>query len=130
MPETSPTSQDFGPLTPAIYHILLALVEGERHGYSIMRDVAAFSNGQVHPGPTTLYRSIKQMLEQGLIIETEERRDPALDDERRRYYRMTPLGWQALRAETRRLAHLVELARAKGVLAGQDIPDIALGGAS
>src|SRR5258708_6923708 len=76
------------PLTPATYHILLALANGERHGYSIMQDIAAQTQGKLRIGPTTLYRSIRHMLEDGLITESDERPDPALDDERRRYYRL------------------------------------------
>ena len=99
------------PLTPAAFQILLALSGGERHGYAIMREVEASTQGQLHIGPGTLYRSIKQMLAQGLIVETEERPDPALDDERRRYYRLTDFGQRVAAAEARRLARLVAQAR-------------------
>src|SRR5690349_6199147 len=91
------------PLSPAVFHILLALADGERHGYSIMQEIAVQTDGRLRIGPTTLYRSIKQMLEAGLISEVEERPDPALDDERRRYYRLTTFGQQVARAEARRL---------------------------
>ena len=101
------------PLTPAVFHILLALVECERHGYSIMQEIAAQTDGQLRIGPTTLYRSIKRMLEDGLIIEVDERPDPELDDERRRYYRLTTFGQQVAIAETRRLAQAVSLASKK-----------------
>ncbi|WP_201363364.1 PadR family transcriptional regulator [Dictyobacter formicarum] len=104
------------PLTPAVFHILLALADGERHGYSIMQEIAAQTEGKLRIGPTTLYRSIKRMLEDGLIEETEERPDPALDDERRRYYRLTALGLQVTQAEVQRLAQAVEVARKKPLL--------------
>ncbi|GLV60687.1 PadR family transcriptional regulator [Dictyobacter sp. S3.2.2.5] len=104
------------PLTPAVFHILLALADGERHGYSIMQEIAAQTQGKLRIGPTTLYRSIKRMLEDGLIEETDERPDPALDDERRRYYRLTELGLQVVRAEVQRLALAVEVARQKPLL--------------
>ena len=118
------------PLTPAIYHILLALTDGERHGYSIMREVETYTAGQLRLGPTTLYRSIKQLLASGMIFETEERPDPTLDDERRRYYRLAPFGRSVLVAETRRIARLLAVAHTKGLIAESDLPGIALGGAS
>lgn len=108
------------PLTPAVFHILLALSEGERHGYSIMQEVAAVTNGQMWLGPGTLYRSIKSMVEEGLIEESDERPDPALDDERRRYYRLTERGQRAGQAEARRLAALVGVARARRLLTGPE----------
>ena len=101
------------PLTPAVFHILLALADGERHGYSIMQEIVAQTGGQLHIGPTTLYRSIKRMLEDSLIVEVDERPDPQLDDERRRYYRLTLFGQQVAIAETRRLAQAVSVARKK-----------------
>lgn len=116
------------PLTPAVHHILLSLSDGERHGYSIMREIERYTGGQLRLGATTLYRSIKQMLAAGLIEEADERPDPALDDERRRYYRLTPFGQLVLRAETRRLAALVALAHAKGVVTESDVPGLSFGG--
>jgi DNA-binding PadR family transcriptional regulator len=104
------------PLTPAVLHILLALVGGERHGYGIMREVATGTDGAFRLGPGTLYRSIKQMLGLGLIVEGGERIDPALDDERRKYYRITERGRAAARLEAARLARTVQLARERGVL--------------
>ncbi|MBV9258988.1 MAG: helix-turn-helix transcriptional regulator, partial [Ktedonobacteraceae bacterium] len=89
------------PLTPTVFHILLTLAEGERHGYSIMQEITAQTGGQLRIGPTTLYRSIKRMLADGLIVEADERPDPELDDERRRYYRLTTSGQQVAIAETR-----------------------------
>ena len=104
------------PLTPAVFQILLALAGGERHGYGIMREIADGSGGKTRLGPGTLYRSIKQMLAAGLIEESGERPDPALDDERRRYYRLTAFGQRVARAEAERLAQLVDTARARRLL--------------
>ena len=103
-------------LPPAWYHLLLALVEGERHGYALMQDVAEESGGRVRLGPGTLYGALKRLLELGLVVESGRRPDPLLDDERRRYYRLTPAGRKALGAEAARHLRLVELARAKRVL--------------
>ena len=101
------------PLTPAVFHVLLALAGGERHGYAIMQEVAASTGGQIRMGPGTLYGTIKRMLEAQLIEESDERPDPHLDDERRRYYRLTGVGEEVVRAEARRYADLVALARGK-----------------
>jgi DNA-binding PadR family transcriptional regulator len=103
------------PLTPAIVHILLALADDDRHGYGILQEVARLTDGQVRMGPGTLYGTIKRMLAAGFIEEADERPDPELDDERRRYYRMTTQGRRALRNETMRVATLVSAARAKKV---------------
>src|SRR5467141_3150327 len=102
------------PLPLATFHILVALAHEDRHGYAIMLDVEKRTDGELRLSAGTLYRSIQRMLEQGLIEETRERPAPELDDERRRYYRITPLGKAAARAEARRLAGLVRLARASG----------------
>lgn len=107
-------------LTPAMFHILLALADTERHGYGIMREVERASDGTFQLGPGTLYRSIKQMLALGLIEESEERPDPALDDERRRYYRITGAGRRAANAEALRMARLVSEARARRLFEGFD----------
>jgi DNA-binding PadR family transcriptional regulator len=106
----------YQPLTPAVYHILLALADGEKHGYAIMKDVESQSSGSLKMGPGTLYGSIKRMLAAGLIAESGLRPDPALDDERRRYYRLSGLGEQVVAAESRRLATLVQVAQQKHVL--------------
>ncbi len=106
------------PLTPAVFHILLALADGERHGYSIMQEIATQTQGKMRIGPTTLYRSIKHMLSDGLIAETEERPDPTLDDERRRYYRLTPFGRQVALAEIERLSQALHVARSKTLFGG------------
>jgi DNA-binding PadR family transcriptional regulator len=103
------------PLPPAAFHILLALADEDRHGYAIIQEVAARTGGDVRLSAGTLYRSIQRMLEQGLLIETSERPAPELDDERRRYYRITPFGIAVARAETRRLSQLVRMARAHGL---------------
>ena len=110
--------QEFLPLTPAVFHILLALAGGERHGYAIMQEITTSTEGQLRLGPGTLYRSLKQMLAWGLIEEADERPDPALDDERRRYYRLSDLGRRVAQAEGRRLQRLVAQAQAKQLLPG------------
>jgi len=107
------TPHDFLPLTPAVFHILLALSGGERHGYAIMQEVAADTNGALRLGPGTLYGCLKRMLSVRLVEESEERPDSETDDERRRYYRMTDLGAQTLRAEVQRLADAVSAAQAR-----------------
>ena len=112
------TPHDLLPLTPAVFHILLALADGEKHGYSIMQEVEQISAGRVKMGPGTLYGSIKRMLAAGLIEESDERPDPALDDERRRYYRLTEFGSRVARAEADRLAALVQTAHSKKLLGG------------
>ena len=116
MHNSSPNPSALLPLTPAVFHILLALTDGERHGYEIMQAIATRSGGTMPIGPGTLYGAIKRLLAAGLIVESDERPDPALDDQRRRYYRLTDFGQQVLRAEAQRLAHLVDLARAKHLL--------------
>jgi DNA-binding PadR family transcriptional regulator len=107
------------PLPAATFHILLALGDADRHGYGIIQDVAAHTGGALKLSPGTLYRSIQRMLEQGLIVETRDRPAPELDDERRRYYRITALGTAVARAEARRLTDLVRLARASGFAPGK-----------
>jgi DNA-binding PadR family transcriptional regulator len=107
----------FQPLTPAVFHILLALADGEKHGYAIMKDIEVHTSGQVKMGPGTLYGTIKRMLASALIEETGQRPDPALDDERRRYYRLTGEGQRVLSVESQRMAELVSVARHKNVLA-------------
>ena len=107
------------PLPPVTFHILMALAGQDRHGYAIIQEVEARTDGAVRIGAGTLYRSIQRMLEQGLIIETRDRPTPELDDERRRYYRITPFGSGVARAETRRLAQMLKLARAQGFAPGR-----------
>ncbi len=105
--------KDFLPLTPAVLHILLALADEDRHGYGIMQEVEARTGGETRLGPGTLYGSIKRMLADGLIEESDERPDPAMDDQRRRYYRITGLGQNVAGAEAERLARLVRAAESK-----------------
>ncbi|HXR45914.1 MAG TPA: PadR family transcriptional regulator [Candidatus Limnocylindrales bacterium] len=106
------------PLTPAVFHVLLALAGGERHGYAIMQEVAESTECRIKMGPGTLYGTIKRLLEVRLIEESDERPDPGLDDERRRYYRLTGVGEQVVKAEARRYAGIVKLARGKRLLGG------------
>jgi DNA-binding PadR family transcriptional regulator len=108
--------EDFVPLTPAVFHILLSLSDENRHGLGIMSEVEERTLGAVRLGPGTLYGTIKRMLTSRLIEESEERPDPQDDDTRRRYYQLTPLGRQTLAMEARRLEHLVGLARDKRVI--------------
>jgi DNA-binding PadR family transcriptional regulator len=102
------------PLPPATLHILLAVVDGERHGYAIIQDVEARTDGDLRMSAGTLYRSVARMVEQELLVEVNKRRTRA-DDERRRYYRITPFGTAVARAEVRRLSQLVQMARARGL---------------
>src|SRR5213080_4164267 len=101
----------FLPLTPAVFHILITLADGEAHGYAMMQEVTRRSGGTVRLGPGTLYGAISRLLDDGIIEESEERPDPDMDDTRRRYYRLTKLGGQVLAAETERLSDLVKAAR-------------------
>jgi DNA-binding PadR family transcriptional regulator len=125
IPLAEDSISDMLPLKQASFHILLALAGGERHGYAIMQEVEANTAGQFRLGPGTLYRSIKELLATHLIEESGDRPDPALDDERRRYYRLTGLGRQVVQAEAQRLARLVREAQQKGLLGGE--PGIAGG---
>lgn len=104
------------PLPPATFHIVLALADGERHGYAIMKEVAARSKGTVRLGPGTLYGALKRLLEGGLVAEGGERADLEMGDERRRYYRLTELGLSVARAEARRLDAVVRAARRKKLI--------------
>jgi len=104
------------PLPPATFHILLALTDGELHGYAIMKGVAARSEGTVRLGPGTLYTALKRLLQAGLVEECGERAGRERDDERRRYYRLTPVGLSVARAEARRLDALVRAARRKKLI--------------
>lgn len=108
--------EDLLPLTPSVFHILLALADAERHGYAIIKEVESSTEGRVRLGPGTLYGSIKRMLGEGLIEESAERPDPELDDERRRYYRLTDFGRRAAVCEAKRLEQMVAAARGKKFL--------------
>jgi DNA-binding PadR family transcriptional regulator len=115
-PEESRDPQQFLPLTPAVFHIMLALAGGEGHGYGIMLEVERLTSGRLNLGPGTLYRSIQRMLLDGLIEEMKEASGPEEDDERRRYYRLTRFGLEVARAESRRLESLVKAARGRELL--------------
>src|SRR5712671_1284461 len=106
------TPEEFLPLTPAVFHILVALGDGESHGYAIMQDVLAKTGGSVRLSAGTLYGAVSRLLGDGLIEESEERPDPEMDDTRRRYYRLSDLGSRVLAAETNRLTALIRSARA------------------
>jgi DNA-binding PadR family transcriptional regulator len=116
MPGSKPES--LLPLPPAVFHILIALADRDRHGYSIMQDVATRTGGKVQLSAGTLYSSVRRMLEQGLIEELAESPDPSSTDERRRYYRLTRFGKRAAAAEVERLNALLKQARATGLVPG------------
>ena len=107
-PKTEPA-----PLTPALHHVLLALLQGERHGYAIVQDIAQRSSARLHLEPGNLYRTLRFMLDEGLIEESERRPVPGRDDERRRYYRVTRFGRQVAILEAARLETLAAEARAR-----------------
>jgi DNA-binding PadR family transcriptional regulator len=113
-----PTPDSQIPLPAAVFHILIALADRDRHGYSIMQDVAARTDGKVQLSAGTLYSSIRRMLEQGLIEELAESPDPSSTDERRRYYRLTRFGKRVATAEVARLTALLKQARATGLVSG------------
>ena len=110
------TPESLLPLQPATFHILLAVADEDRHGYGIIGDIEQRTGGQLRLSAGTLYRSIQRMVEQDLIVETDERPAPEFDDERRRYYRITPFGRRVAKAEAQRLSSLVEQARAMGLM--------------
>src|SRR3954447_22472414 len=117
MVDDPPDTVSLLPLPEATFHILLAVADDDRHGYAIIRDVAARTSEELKLSAGTLYRSIARMMEQGLIVEMRERPVPQPDDERRRYYRITPFGRVVAQAEARRLANLLKLAKASGFVA-------------
>jgi DNA-binding PadR family transcriptional regulator len=112
-------SESFFPLPPATFHILVALSDADRHGYGIMQEVAQRTRGRTKLNPGTLYTTIQRLLENGLIVELNERRDPDEDDQRRRYYRLTPAGRRAAQLELARLTELVALGRRAGLTPGE-----------
>jgi len=116
MADTASNSKKPPTLTPAAFHIMLVLAGGENHGYALMREVANHTEGKMRLGPGSLYGTIKRMLEDGWIEESDERPDPELDDERRRYYRLTGIGQKLVQAEAERLEQLVNIARGKKLL--------------
>jgi DNA-binding PadR family transcriptional regulator len=111
-----PDDQTAPLLTPAVFHILLALADGESHGYGIMQDVQRFTNGETRLGPGTLYRSIQRMLIDGMIEELAISLHDETDEDRRRYYRLTPKGLSVAKREAERLADLVDAARHRDLL--------------
>ncbi len=115
MADSTNNPGSFPPLSPAAFSILLALKDGDKHGYLILREVAERTGGQIKLLPGTLYNLLKRMLEDGWIEELKERPDPALDDERRRYYRLSGLGERVLSQEVRRMENLIQLAHQYGV---------------
>ena len=116
---THPDPETLLPLQPAVFHILVALADRDRHGYSIMQDVASRTGGKVQLSPGTLYSSIRRMLEQGIIEELDESPDPASADQRRRYYRLTRFGRRVAAAEVERLRQLLSAARETGLVPGK-----------
>ena len=110
-----PKPETLLPLQAAAFHILVALADDDRHGYAIMREVSERTGGKLKLNPGTLYTTIRRLLEQGLVMELDERPDPSDDDERRRYYRLTAFGRKVARAEAARLAELVAMARSAGI---------------
>jgi DNA-binding PadR family transcriptional regulator len=104
------------PLTPAMFHVLVALADGDRHGYAIIKDISARTDGRVELGTGTLYGIVKRLLADGLVVESKHRPAAADDDERRRYYRLTPFGKEVASAETARLEAMVDVARSTRML--------------
>jgi len=120
MVDSIPGMNDLLPLTTTVFHILLSLADQERHGYGIMQEVEAMTEGRIQMGPGTLYGAIKRMLAADLIEESDERPDPEQDDERRRYYRLTGLGRRILSFETQRLTDLVNVAQSKQIVGSRE----------
>jgi DNA-binding PadR family transcriptional regulator len=118
MSSQTDNAEDLIPLTPRVFHILLALVDEEQHGYRIMKEVEARSEGKVRIGPGTLYEAIQRLVKNRMIEESNERPDVEMDDQRRRYYRLTELGRRVLQAESDRLAALVGFVRTKNLMRG------------
>ena len=114
MASDDPRPESLLPLPAAVFHILMAVADEDRHGYAIIQEVMSRTSGDVRLSPGTLYRSVQRMLEQDLIVEVHERPAPELDDERRRYYRITAFGKKVATAEVQRLSELLKLARASG----------------
>ena len=114
------TAESYLPLTPALFHVLLALADGEKHGYVISKEIARRTNNEVKLSTGTLYGVIKRLLDDAMIEESEERPDFSLDDQRRRYYRLTKLGKAVAEAEAERMERVLALARSKHVLGPQN----------
>ena len=107
---------DLLPLTPAMFEVLIALADGEKHGYAILKEVARRTDGRITLSPGTLYAIVRRFVNEGVIAESDARPDPALDDERRRYYRLTDFGRELARAEARRMEIALGMARAKSLI--------------
>lgn len=107
---------DLLPLTPGMFHVLIALADGEKHGYAIIKEVARRTDGRIRLSAGTLYTLIRRFVQDGVIAESAERPDPALDDERRRYYRLTDFGREVARAEAARMESTLTMARAKKLI--------------
>jgi len=107
--------RDHLPLSPLVLHVMLALADGDKHGYAIIKEVRRRTDGDVEIGASSLYSVLRRLLADGLVIETDERPDPALDDERRRYYRLTKFGLDVTVADLRRLESMIQQARAKRI---------------
>ena len=107
---------DLLPLTPGMFHVLIALADGEKHGYAIIKEVARRTDGAIRLSAGTLYTLIRRFVQEGVIVESDERPDPALDDERRRYYRITDFGREVARAEAVRMESTLSMARAKNLI--------------
>ena len=118
---TNSESSGLLPIPPAQLHILLALADGQKHGYAIMTEVETITDGRVTMGPGTLYGAIKRMILAGLISEAEERPDPELDDQRRRYYRLTALGVRVLDSEIARMEHLARAGRQRRTVTRRNV---------
>jgi len=104
------------PLTPAMFEVLIALADGEKHGYAVLKEVARRTDGRITLSPGTLYAIVRRFVNEGVIAESDVRPDPALDDERRRYYRLTDFGRDVARAEARRMETALGMARAKSLI--------------
>lgn len=113
---SKPSPESYLPLTPAMFHVLVALADGDKHGYAVLKDVKRRTDGAVRLSAGTLYAVLKRLLDDGLIVEADERPDPALDDERRRYYQLSGLGRRVAVAETERMERAIALARAKQLI--------------
>jgi DNA-binding PadR family transcriptional regulator len=107
---------DLLPLTPGMFHVLIALADGEKHGYAIIKEVARRTDGAIRLSAGTLYTLIRRFVQEGVIVESDERPDPALDDERRRYYRITDFGRGVAQAEAARMESTLSMARAKNLI--------------
>ena len=109
-------AQELLPLTPGMFHVLIALADGEKHGYAVIKEVARRTDGAIRLSAGTLYTLIRRFVQEGVIAESAERPDPALDDERRRYYRLTEFGREVARAEAARMESTLNMARAKNLI--------------